>query len=65
MVTFLPFRAYNTDNQLIIDTMAESLTSINIPDSVTSIGNMAFRYCENLNPQIKNDIIKRFGTIVF
>lgn len=45
--------------------MAESLTSINIPDSVTSIGNMAFRYCENINPQIKNDIIKRFGTIVF
>lgn len=45
--------------------MAESLTSINIPDSVTSIGDSAFYACENLNPQIKNDIIKRFGTNVF
>ena len=24
-VTFLPFRAYNTDNQLIIDTLIEAL----------------------------------------
>ena len=43
----------------------ESLTSINIPDSVTSIGKLAFDGCKNLNPQIKNDIIKRFGTNVF
>ena len=40
-----------------------SLTSINIPDSVTSIGDSAFN--ENLNPQIKDDIIKRFGTNAF
>ena len=41
------------------------LTSINIPDSVTSIGFHAFYGCWGLNPQIKNDIIERFGTIVF
>ena len=45
--------------------MAESLTSINITDSVTSIRNFAFCGCEKLNPQIKNDIIKRFGTKIF
>ena len=43
----------------------ESLTSINIPDSVTSIGKLAFDGCKNLNPQIKDDIIKRFDTEVF
>ena len=43
----------------------ESLASINIPDSVKSIERWAFCGCKSLNPQIKNDIIKRFGTIVF
>ena len=43
----------------------ESLTSINIPDSVIKVGFRAFSDCKNLNPQIKDDIIKRFGTIVF
>lgn len=42
-----------------------SLTSINIPDSVTRIGDKAFYGCDKLNPQIKNDIIERFGTIEF
>ena len=42
-----------------------SLTSINIPDSVTSIGKGAFNNCDNLFPQIKSDIIKRFGEEVF
>ena len=42
-----------------------SLTSINIPDSVKSIGCETFSRCENLNPQIVNDIIKRFGREVF
>ena len=43
----------------------ESLTSINIPDSVTSIGYWAFCECKNLKPEIKDDIIKRFGTNAF
>ena len=42
-----------------------SLTNINIPNGMTSIGSCAFSDCMNLNPQIKNDIIKRFGTNVF
>ena len=43
----------------------ESLTGINIPDSVTSIGYWAFYECKNLKPEIKDDIIKRFGKKVF
>ena len=41
------------------------LTSVTIPNSVTSIGNSAFRECKSLNLQIKYDIIERFGTKVF
>ena len=47
-VTFLSFRAYNTDNQLITDTRCESLTKINIPNSVTNIGNSTFSSCSSL-----------------
>lgn len=42
-----------------------SLKSINIPDSVTSIGDNAFRECDFLSPQVKSDIIQRFGEDVF
>ena len=42
-----------------------SLTSINIPDSVTSIGDYAFSGCDSLSPQVKSDIIQRFGGEVF
>ena len=42
-----------------------SLTSINIPDSVTSIGDCAFSGCDSLSPQVKSDIIQRFGGEVF
>ena len=38
-----------------------SLTSINIPNSVTTIGNSAFYQCGSLSPQVKSDIIQRFG----
>ena len=49
MGTFLPFRVYNTDNQLIIHfQICKSLTSINIPDSVTTIGKEAFIRCYSL-----------------
>ena len=41
------------------------LTSINIPDSVTSIEYCAFEECDSLSPQVKSDIIQRFGDIVF
>ena len=39
----------------------DSLTSINIPDSVTSIGDFAFAGCDSISPQVKSDIIQRFG----
>ena len=42
-----------------------SLKSINIPDSVTGIGGNAFRKCDSLSPQVKSDIIQRFGEDVF
>lgn len=42
-----------------------SLTCINIPDSATRIWYAAFGGCDNLSPQIKSDIIKRFGEEVF
>ncbi|WP_444363807.1 leucine-rich repeat domain-containing protein [Prevotella sp.] len=47
IATFLPFRAYNIDNQLIIDTPF-GLTSITIPYSVTSLGNDCFHSCDAL-----------------
>ena len=38
-----------------------SLTSINIPNGVTNIGQGAFKNCGSLSPQVKSDIIQRFG----
>ncbi len=43
----------------------KSLKSINIPNSVTSIGYCAFEECDSLSPQVKSDIIQRFGGDVF
>ena len=43
----------------------KSLKSIKIPDSVTSIGDCAFGECDSLSPQVKSDIIQRFGENVF
>ena len=43
----------------------ESLTSINIPNSVTTIGKGAFFGCRNLPSHIESDIIQRFGEKVF
>ena len=43
----------------------KSLININIPDSVTSIEYCAFEECDSLSPQVKSDIIQRFGDIVF
>ena len=43
----------------------KSLKSIKIPDSVTSIGDCAFEECDSLSPQVKSDIIQRFGENVF
>nr|WP_303156340.1 leucine-rich repeat protein [uncultured Prevotella sp.] len=45
--------------------MCSSLTNINIPNSVTNIGDRAFRGCENLPSHIKSDIRQRFGEKVF
>lgn len=43
----------------------KSLTSINIPNSVKRIGYFAFAGCDSLSPQVKSDIIQRFGEEVF
>ena len=43
----------------------DSLTSINIPNGVTNIGQGAFKNCGSLSPQVKSDIIQRFGGEVF
>lgn len=43
----------------------KSLKSIKIPDSITSIGDCAFEECDSLSPQVKSDIIQRFGENVF
>ena len=42
-----------------------SLTSINIPKGVTSIWECAFADCDSLSPQVKSNIIQRFGDYVF
>ena len=47
-VTFLPFRAYNTDNQLIIDTNCDSLEWVYIPDTIIEMGSGVFDKCDNL-----------------
>ena len=39
----------------------DSLTSINIPNGVTNTGQGAFKNCGSLSPQVKSDIIQRFG----
>ena len=46
-------------------TGCNSLTSINIPNNVTNIGDYAFAGCDSLSPQVKSDIIQRFGGEVF
>ena len=46
-------------------TGCNSLTSINIPNNVTNIGDYAFAGCDSLSPQVKSDIIQRFGEEVF
>lgn len=39
----------------------KSLLNINIPNGVTNIGQGAFKNCGSLSPQVKSDIIQRFG----
>ena len=42
-----------------------SLKSVIIPNSVTIIEDWAFLGCDSLSPQVKSDIIQRFGENVF
>lgn len=44
---------------------SKSLTNINIPNSVTTIEDGAFHFCENLPSHIKSDIRQRFDEKVF
>jgi len=43
----------------------KSLTSINIPNGVRTIGIGAFDECNSLSSQVKSNIIQRFGKNVF
>lgn len=45
--------------------LCKSLTSINIPNSITCIEEIAFKGCDKLPLYIKSDIIQRFGKKVF
>lgn len=47
-VTFLPFNLHISNYQRFIKTQTESLTKINIPNSVINIGNSAFSGCSSL-----------------
>ena len=49
----------------LIKSRTESLRSINIPNSVSSMGNCAFQDCDKIPTEIKYDIIQRFGQEVF
>ena len=49
----------------LIKSRTEFLRSINIPNSVSSIGNCAFQDCDKIPTEIKYDIIQRFGQEVF
>jgi hypothetical protein len=42
-----------------------SLASVTIPDRVTAIGVAAFSGCDNLKPEVRTDIEKRFGKEAF
>ena len=53
MVTFLPFRAYNTDNQLIIDSVSVMRTLKKFPEHREELLEMFYYKMENLvNPKL-------------
>jgi hypothetical protein len=41
------------------------LTSIEIPASVTSVGEAAFAGCDKMKPEVRADIERRFGKKIF
>lgn len=55
---------FNKDKTTLIAYRAKE-TNYTIPNSVTTIGEDAFSYCENLPSHIKSDIRQRFGEKVF
>lgn len=55
---------FNKDKTSLIAYRSKEKNYI-IPNSVTNIGNRAFRGCNNILSQIKSDIIQRFGEEVF